>query len=121
KPKRDQIVSQIRSDYHDTIVDRSCPKENNLETFCFQVSSSYAEGIKKAALANAVNTIRERIDEKGVAEPSVVQKDEQIIVELPGLVEDTKETRDLIARTAKLEFQVVDDGSTPGVAGPHGA
>ena len=113
KSKREQIVSQIRSDYHDTIEDRSpCPKENNQETYCFQVSQSYAEGIKKAALANAVNTIRERIDEKGVAEPSVVQKDEEIIVELPGLDEEKKqETRDIIARTAKLEFKTVDNNS----------
>ena len=46
---------------------------------------TYADGIKKAALDNAVATIRERINEKGVAEPSVVKKGDDIIVELPGL------------------------------------
>ena len=79
---------------------------------CFRVSSAYADSIKKSALTNAVATIRERINEKGVAEPSVVEKGDEIIVELPGIDEDViNETRDIIARTAKLEFKVVDDGS----------
>ena len=94
-----------------------CAPDSQL-AICFKVADSYAESIKKSALENAVTTIRERIDNGGVAEPSVVQKDEQIIVELPGLDKDqTSATRDLIARTAKLEFKVVDDGSTPGVPG----
>jgi preprotein translocase subunit SecD len=76
------------------------------------VSSAYADGIKKAALTNAVATIRERINEKGVAEPSVVEKGDDIIVELPGLDKEAiQETRDIIARTAKLEFKVVDNNS----------
>src|SRR5262249_3404666 len=55
-------------------------------------------------------TIRERIDERGIAEPSVVEKNDEIIVELPGLDEDaTNRVRQLIARTAKLEFKLVID------------
>src|SRR6185503_5885362 len=95
-----------------------CGKEFGDLAFCFRVSSQYAEDTKKSALDNAVTTIREWIDVGGVAEPSVVKKDEQIIVELPGLDKDnTAAMRDLIARTAKLEFKVVDDGSSPGVNG----
>ena len=83
------------------------------------MSSDYAEGIKKNALANAVATIRERINEKGVAEPSVVEKGDDIIVELPG---DPKsqaivDTEELIARTAKLEMKVVDDCENPPPSG----
>lgn len=116
--KKLEIEALIKSDYGDTIEFRDCEAADGPNAVCFKVSSSYAESIKKSALDNAVATIRERIDNGGVAEPSVVQKDEQIIVELPGLDKDqTQATRDLIARTAKLEFKVVDDGSTPGVAG----
>ncbi|MBX3154920.1 MAG: protein translocase subunit SecD [Deltaproteobacteria bacterium] len=134
----DDIWKGIATDYSDTVEKRSCTEEQNeiarerekknlapdqvqaldkraedlKRTVCFQVSSSFAEGIRKSALSNAVNTIRERIDEKGVAEPSVVQQDESIVVEMPGLDDDKKqETRDIIARTAKLEFKTVDDGS----------
>jgi preprotein translocase subunit SecD len=105
-------VSRVEADFKNIITDRDCPKEDGPNAYCFKVSSTFADGIKKSALANAVNTIRERIDEKGVAEPSVVQKDDQIIVELPGLDEEKKQqTRDIIARTAKLEFKVVDNAS----------
>ncbi|MBA3396079.1 MAG: protein translocase subunit SecD [Deltaproteobacteria bacterium] len=109
---RGAIEGQVKSDYGETVETRDCPAADGPNAYCFRVSSGYADGIKKAALSNAVNTIRERIDEKGIAEPSVVQKGDEIIVELPGLDEEKKQqTRDIIARTAKLEFKVVDDGS----------
>jgi len=77
-----------------------------------RVSSDYAERIKKSALEQAIQTIRERINTKGVAEPSVVAKGEQIIVELPGLdPEQNKRVRNLIQRTAKLEFKMVVENS----------
>jgi preprotein translocase subunit SecD len=111
--RKAEIEGQIRADFGDTIQMRDCPPTDGPTAICFRVSTSYADGIKKAALTNAVATIRERINEKGVAEPSVVEKGDDIIVELPGDPDDSVmlETRDLIARTAKLEFKVVDDGS----------
>ncbi|MBA2541531.1 MAG: protein translocase subunit SecD [Deltaproteobacteria bacterium] len=116
--KKLEIEAFIKSDYGETVETRDCEPGDPPLAICFKVSTNYADSIKKSALENAVTTIRERIDNGGVAEPSVVQKDEQIIVELPGLDKDaTAATRDLIARTAKLEFKVVDDGSTPGVNG----
>ncbi len=116
--KKIEIEQLVRSDYGDTIEFRDCEPTDGANAVCFKVSTNYADSIKKSALENAVTTIRERIDNGGVSEPSVVQKDEQIIVELPGLdKEQTTATRDMIARTAKLEFKVVDDGSSPGVNG----
>ena len=109
---RSELEAMVQADYGDTTEPRECGPDDAKGAICFRVSASYAEGLKKAALANAVNTIRERIDEKGVAEPTVIQKDDQIVVELPGLDDQRKEeTREVIARTAKLEFKVVDDGS----------
>jgi preprotein translocase subunit SecD len=111
--KKAEIESQIRSDHGSVIQDRECAPGDGPNAICFRVSTSYADGIKKAALSNAVSTIRERINEKGVSEPSVVEKGDDIIVELPGNPDDPVmlETRDIIARTAKLEFKVVDDGA----------
>ncbi len=108
-----EIESQIRSDYGNTINMRDCMPDDGPNAVCFQVSTSYAEGIKKSALTNAVTTIRERINEKGVSEPSVVEKGDDIIVELPGDPKDPAmlETREIIAGTSKLEFKVVDDDS----------
>ena len=120
--KKAEIEAMLKTDYTDTIENRECDAGDGPLAICIKVSNNFAEQLKKSALANAVTTIRERIDEKGVAEPSVVLKDDQIIVELPGIdKESTASTRDLIARTAKLEFKVVDDGAVPGVAGSTGA
>jgi len=108
-----EIESQLKADYGNTINTRDCLPDDGANAICFQVSTSYAEGIKKSALTNAVTTIRERINEKGVSEPSVVEKGDDIIVELPGDPKDPAmlETREIIAGTSKLEFKVVDDGS----------
>jgi len=111
--KQADIEKQIKSDYGDTVETRKCSDEElKAKALCYEVSSSFAEGLKKSALSNAVNTIRERINEKGVAEPTVVEKGDDIIVELPGdpKSQEVIDTKDLIARTAKLEFKVVDDG-----------
>jgi preprotein translocase subunit SecD len=97
------------------VVARDCPQEGELrgagdKALCARVSTDYAEGLKQSALEQAVRTVRERIDERGVAEPSVVTKGDQIIVELPGLDKDAiQRVKDIIQRTAKLEFKVVDD------------
>jgi preprotein translocase subunit SecD len=111
--KKAEIEDQLRSDYGNTINPRDCAPDDGPNAICFQVSTSYADGIKKSALTNAVTTIRERINEKGVSEPSVVEKGDDIIVELPGDPKDPAmlETREIISQTSKLEFKVVDDGS----------
>ncbi|NJM91062.1 MAG: hypothetical protein HC863_02015 [Myxococcales bacterium] len=115
--RRDELQSLMSSDYGDTVATRECPPPDPRDAkgsvyLCYRVSSSYADGIKAAALRNAVNTIRERIDEKGIAEPTVKEKGDDIVVELPGLDEESiSRVKDIIARTAKLEFKVVDDGA----------
>ena len=110
-----ELKGKISSDYAKVIDWRECSAADGKSSLCFFVSQAYADGIKKSALTNAVATIRDRINEKGVAEPSVVEKGDDIIVELPG---DPKspaivETQELIARTAKLEMKVVDDCFQP--------
>lgn len=116
--KQNELKSKIESDYNETekIIEwRGCSADDGPKALCFFVSSSYADGIKKSALTNAVATIRDRINEKGVAEPTVVEKGDDIIVELPGdpKSQAVRDTEELIARTAKLEMKVVDDCTNP--------
>ncbi|HSD88784.1 MAG TPA: protein translocase subunit SecD [Kofleriaceae bacterium] len=108
-----KVRGMVEKDYPKDITWLECPKGETPNPVCFRVSSSFGDSLKKAALTNAVSTIRERINEKGVAEPNVVEKGDDIIVELPGLDDDAiQETKDIIARTAKLEMKVVDDCTT---------
>jgi preprotein translocase subunit SecD len=66
-------------------------------------------GIKENAVRQALETIRNRIDQFGVSEPVIVQQGEnQILVQLPG-IKDPQRALELIGRTAQLEFKLVDE------------
>jgi preprotein translocase subunit SecD len=65
--------------------------------------------IKKSAVDQALETIRNRIDEFGVSEPEIArQGSSRILIQLPG-VDDPQRAKDLIGKTALLEFKLVDD------------
>ncbi|MDL0087949.1 protein translocase subunit SecD [Campylobacter gastrosuis] len=64
------------------------------------------------AIAQAVETIRNRLDQFGLAEPTVArQGEDKILVELPGIksADDEQRARDLIAKAAHLQLMAVDD------------
>jgi len=64
--------------------------------------------LKKSALGQNITTLRNRINETGVAEPIIQQQGEdRIVVQLPG-VQDTTGTKDLLGTTATLEYRLVD-------------
>ncbi len=64
------------------------------------------------ALKQNINTLHNRINELGVAEPVIQQQgQDRIVVQLPG-VQDTAKAKDILGRTATLEIRMVDD--TPG-------
>lgn len=107
-----RIDSQFLSDYDEVVAPLECPPEQQAGSVCLRVSPDYADGIRKSAQEQAILTIRDRINKRGVAEPSVKERGEQIVVELPGLGEqETERVKDLIGRTAKLEFKMVDEDS----------
>ncbi|MBF0228106.1 MAG: protein translocase subunit SecD [Desulfamplus sp.] len=65
--------------------------------------------IKKMATEQALETIRNRIDEFGVSEPDIrLQGEDRIQIQLPG-IKDTKRAKELIGKTARLNFQLVDE------------
>jgi preprotein translocase subunit SecD len=75
-----------------------------------QMDQKAAEIIKQRAVRQAVDTIRNRVDAFGVAEPDVViQGTDRIVVQLPGLKEDITRAIDIIKKTARLEFKLVDE------------
>lgn len=88
------------------------------EDFALQavMSEAYLKQIKEEALQQNITTIRNRVNELGVAEP-VVQRQgaERIIVELPG-VQDTARAKEILGATASIEFHMVDDKAAPNAA-----
>ncbi len=79
-------------------------------TLIARVSENELRQIASGAVEQNLTTLRNRINELGVAEPIIQrQEDDRIVVELPG-VQDTAEAKRLIGATATLEFRGVVDG-----------
>jgi preprotein translocase subunit SecD len=73
------------------------------------LDSRQADQIKKSAIDQALETIRNRIDQFGVAEPEItLHGTDRILIQLPG-VKDPQRAINLIGRTALLEFKLVDE------------
>ncbi len=65
--------------------------------------------IRQLAMDQALETIRNRIDQLGVRETTVAKEgDNEILVQLPG-IQDPERAKELIGKTAVLEFKLVDD------------
>ena len=75
-----------------------------------QVNADFLEQIRETAVQQARETIANRIDELGLAQAAVTAQGTDIIVEVPGATQaDFDRIRDIISRTARLEFKILDD------------
>ncbi|MBI4641628.1 MAG: protein translocase subunit SecD [Candidatus Tectomicrobia bacterium] len=78
-------------------------------TLQYAMRESEIKRIKEHAIDQALETIRNRIDQFGVAEPTIQRHGErEIIVQLPG-VREPERAIELIGKTAQLEFKLVDE------------
>lgn len=69
--------------------------------------------VEEQSVSKSIEVIRNRIDEFGVTEPEILsQGKDRIIVQLPG-VKDIERAKDLIGKTARLEFKLVNDAVAP--------
>ena len=77
----------------------------------FSIDKSEINRIKDFAVDQALETIRNRVDEFGVAEPTIHrQAENEIVIQLPG-VKDTGRAIALVGKTAILEFKLLDEES----------
>lgn len=81
------------------------------ERLIYKLEETEVKRIHEYAVDQALETIRNRVDEFGVAEPTIHrQAENEIVIQLPG-VKDTKRAIDLVGKTAILEFKLLDDES----------
>jgi len=86
--------------------------ETNGADFSFTLTPEEIKRTKDNAIKQAVDTIRNRLDQFGLAEPTVAkQGEDKILVEVPGIKTqaDEKRIRELIARAAHLQMMAVDE------------
>ncbi|MCX7094885.1 MAG: protein translocase subunit SecD [Methylobacter sp.] len=82
------------------------PKEQ--DQVWLKLSEKEVRDIKKFAVAQNMTTLRNRVNELGVAEPVIQQQGEnRIMVQLPG-VQDTTRAKEILGTTATLEYRLVD-------------
>jgi preprotein translocase subunit SecD len=80
--------------------------------YAITINDSEKENVKSLAVLQAVETIRNRLDQFGLAEPTVAkQGEDKILVEIPGIKtqEEEQRARELIAKAAHLQLMAVDE------------
>lgn len=101
---RDAAAAEIRSNY-DQFQFRE-RQDGDIYELVLTLSDAAVQEIQDYALAQNLTTLRNRVNELGVAEPLVQrQGDNQIVVELPG-VQDTAQAKRVLGATANLEFRL---------------
>ncbi len=76
----------------------------------FKIRQEVETQIRDKAVTQAKETVNRRVDELGLREASVTTRDEDIIIEVPGKDEKAfNEVKEIIRRTARLEFKMLDD------------
>ena len=105
---RDQAAAAIRREFRDlAVVDGQDAGEFALQLTLLEQS---VRELKRFALQQNITTLRNRVNELGVAEPVIQQQGEsRIVVQLPG-VQDTARAKDILGATATLEFRMVYEG-----------
>ena len=88
-------------------------EEGGFYTVALRMGEKEQQDTRDKSVAQALETIRNRIDQFGVSEP-VIQREgiNHIVVQLPG-IKDPKRAIELIGKTARLEFKLVDEGANP--------
>ena len=76
--------------------------------------------LQQTALKQNITTLRNRVNELGVAEPLIQQQGaDRVVVQLPGM-QDTVEAKKIIGATATLEYRAVDEANDPFTAAQTG-
>jgi preprotein translocase subunit SecD len=102
----DAAYDFVRSHYQEF----TWEKQTSANEFALQGTLSPAAMFqaRQETLEQAMNTLRNRVNELGVSEAIVQQQGEnRVAIDLPG-IQDTAEAKDLIGKTATLEFHMVD-------------
>ncbi|MBD8613045.1 protein translocase subunit SecD [Pseudomonas putida] len=101
---RDQAQALIRKTFTD--FDLVASERNELSVLRLSMTQAKVAEIREYSIKQNLTTVRNRVNELGVAEPLVQRQGaNRIVVELPG-VQDTAEAKRILGKTANLEFRL---------------
>ncbi len=98
----------LDDEFKDLRIVSKTPAAESLE-IVMNLPDRESDYIKRLAAEQALETIRNRIDQFGVSEPDIRnQGEKRILIQLPG-IKDTERAKQLIGKTALLEFKLLDE------------
>jgi preprotein translocase subunit SecD len=90
--------------------------EEGQPTLSWSIPPQMVERVEREAIEQAVETLRNRVDQFGVAEPLIQRSgDNRIILQMPG-VSDVNSVKKVVGSVAKLEFRLVPEGDSSSAA-----
>jgi preprotein translocase subunit SecD len=102
------LENVLRDKYPDLEIASTNPREGG-QVVLLKINNKRAAELKKLTVEHSLETIRNRVDQFGIAEPEIIPEgDNRILIQLPG-IKDPDRAKNLIGKTALLEFKVVDD------------
>jgi preprotein translocase subunit SecD len=107
----DRVRELLRVEFPNLVLANS-RTEGGKASFFLALHERELRSIRENAIEQALETIRNRIDQFGVSEP-IIQRHGQgdILIQLPG-IQDPERAKEIIGRTALLEFKLVDETSS---------
>jgi len=102
-------VDALMADEFPSLEAETLPDQGGYIEKTYRLSDKEIENIKDYAVRQALETMRNRVDQFGVSEPTLQrQSGNRILIQLPG-VEDPDRAIALLGKTARLEFKMVDE------------
>ena len=106
-----QARTMLQKEFRDYLIQEE--QADNVTTLMLTLSEQAVKEIKDYAISQNLTSLRNRVNELGVAEP-VVQRQgaDRIVIQLPG-IQDTARAKVIIGKAANLEFRMVDWENDP--------
>jgi preprotein translocase subunit SecD len=102
-------LDKILSDQYPDLETDSSSLSEDAQIVHIKIKDKRAVELKKLTVEHSLETIRNRVDQFGIAEPEIIPEgDNRILIQLPG-IKDPERAKNLIGKTALLEFKIVDD------------
>ncbi|WP_147821426.1 protein translocase subunit SecD [Salidesulfovibrio onnuriiensis] len=121
KEQQEAFEEIVKKNFESLKIDGTEAMDDGRVRYVFGITTEYRKYFTKMTMEQAIKTIRNRIDQFGVAEPDIRrQEGNRIQIQLPG-IQDPERAIKLIGRTAHLEFKLVDETANPQGALPPGS
>jgi preprotein translocase subunit SecD len=104
----ERVRAVLKSDFAN-LTEVKSQTTGGISELSLTLSKEEMRSLRDYAVDQSLETIRNRIDQFGVSEPIIQREGQQnILVQLPG-VQDPERAKEIIGKTALLEFKLVDD------------